>query len=405
MVLRAPVLLFEPRFWAEEGTRYFSFAWAAHARGDWWASLVNLPTSISVGYYALWPNVASTLAAAVPLEQAPRVTTLFAFAVQLAVVAFWLWSRHDLWPARWQKAVGAAVLVLAPLSAEAWLNTINSQFFLVVLTLVVLFARTDTRAVRYAGRAALAVASLTGSLSCVLTPWFVERAWAQRSRERWIQAGVLGAGALLQAVVAVAALSAPDSLIAERAGLPPLATVVAVGATQSLGLVLGGIDWMRVVAADIIARGGLGAAAWLWLAGGAAVLFAISLGVPARDRARLLSLYVTLLVVVVATSLGDDKLALVPPGVAERYFMPANTLLMLILLAAAGAPSRHRAQPIILSIVLGWTLLQGAARFAEQPFVRDDWPRWRDEVARFRADPTHRPGVWPGGWSIEPPPR
>lgn len=406
LVARAPTLWATPRFWAEEGTRYFELAWAAHTRGDWWTSLINTPATLSVGYFALWPNLASTLAAAVPLDYAQLVTTVMAAMVQLAVVAYWLWATFDLWPAPWQKVAGAAILVLAPLSAEVWLNTINSQFFFLMLTVLVLCARTDgARAIRVSGRVALALASLTGSVSCLLAPWFVGRAWTTGERERWVQAGILCAGAAVQVVVALLALSTPDSLIGQRAGLPPASTIVAVAWTQSLGLVLAGIGLMRQFADQILAGGGLGHAAWLWAVAAVAALAALTTGLTVRERAALLSVYVTLVVAVITTSLGDDKLALVPPGVAERYFLTANVVLMLTILAAAGRWPLRAWQGLALRTCLVWTLVHGGIRFTEQPFVRADYPEWRTEVSRWRADPAYHPQIWPAGWAVRPPTR
>lgn len=410
--LRAPSLLIEPRFWAEEGTRYFAYAWQVRVDGQWWLALVNAPTTLSVGYFGLWPNLASTLAAMVPLEWAPTVTTVAALVVQVSVAAFWLWSRFELWPEAWQKGLGLVLLLVTPLTAEAWLNTINSQSFFVVLTLLVLLATPEPGRGRWTARVALAVAGLTSSVSCVLTPWFLERAWSGRERERWIQAAILGAAALIQLGVALQSSGAAGSLIGQRHGLPSLSTLVAVWSTQSIGLVLGGIAWMRTEAAWIVAHGGL---SWgwtlVWLVAVVAAIIGVTQGLPPRDRGRVISIYCGLLTVVVTASLGDDKLALVPPGVAERYFLAPNMLLALTLLAAVGTGTAAHRQGVGRwrrwgqGLVLVWVIVHGSARYAEQPFVRADWPRWSDEVAHWRSDPSQPLHVWPGDWTIAPPPR
>src|SRR5690349_9841021 len=91
IIARAPALFSAPRLWAEEGTRYFPTAF----HKGWLPSLLQ----VQHGYYALWPNLAATLAARlVPLASAPLVTTLFAFAAQLMPVALILWGRGPLWP-------------------------------------------------------------------------------------------------------------------------------------------------------------------------------------------------------------------------------------------------------------------------------------------------------------------
>ena len=76
IVLRCPRLFFEPRFWAEEGSVFFAYAFKHSA-----LSALTRPDG---GNYDLPRNLASILAVNLaPLEWAPLVTTLFAFGIQL----------------------------------------------------------------------------------------------------------------------------------------------------------------------------------------------------------------------------------------------------------------------------------------------------------------------------------
>ena len=74
-LLRAPWLLFAPRFFAEEGVVYFRYA-TSH-------SFLETLGAWHLGYFALVPNLGAALAALLPLPYAPYATSLVGFLVQL----------------------------------------------------------------------------------------------------------------------------------------------------------------------------------------------------------------------------------------------------------------------------------------------------------------------------------
>ena len=76
---RAPYLLVHGRFFAEEGTMYFSHM----KHGSVW--FVARP----VGYIYAFCNIATSLATHVPLERAPLVTAW----LSLGVIALLIWAR------------------------------------------------------------------------------------------------------------------------------------------------------------------------------------------------------------------------------------------------------------------------------------------------------------------------
>ena len=122
MFFRAPSFFFEPRFWAEEGIIYFSNAF----NNPWYKALFTP----HLDYLSLFNNIASTLAAnIVQLKDAPLITTLLAFAVQVIPLAIVLWSQSELWGSAVKKAVGILIILFVPLSGEIWLATNCSQFY------------------------------------------------------------------------------------------------------------------------------------------------------------------------------------------------------------------------------------------------------------------------------------
>lgn len=95
IALRAPVLVLAPRLWAEEASVYLAYAQSQ----SFLRSLLFVPTSdFPAGYLNLPANLASTLAAFVfPLELAPAVAMVIAFALQLVPFVIVLWGRSRFW--------------------------------------------------------------------------------------------------------------------------------------------------------------------------------------------------------------------------------------------------------------------------------------------------------------------
>ena len=232
MVARAPTYFIAPGFWAEEGLLYFAYAWSHH----WWETLRATPS----GYYLLWANVAATIAAAVaPLRLAPLVTTILALGVQLAPVALVAFGEAPEWRTPARRVGGVAIVIFASLTDEIWLNTINSQFHLSLLAVLLLLEPAAVSARRAAVYAALvALCGFTGPVSCFLAPLYVVKAWHTRARPAIVQAGVLVAASIIQGIIV---------WHIARAGLP--------GPPRTAGLTLGTfglIIWMKALLLPVV---------------------------------------------------------------------------------------------------------------------------------------------------------
>ena len=199
LVLRDPSLFTTPRFFAEEGVFYFRNA----ATGDAWAALSQTPK----GYLSLFANVAAYLAALAPLHAAPLVTTLFATAVQLAILAFVIWGPLPFLRSTAARLLIGLVLLHVGQSDAIWLNSIHLHAQLPVLTVLVLLDRRHqvSRAHTLGTCLLLLFAGLEGVTSCVLVPLFAWRWWRSRSSLHGLQVAVLGATAALQLVLVASA--------------------------------------------------------------------------------------------------------------------------------------------------------------------------------------------------------
>ena len=103
LLLRSPGSLLHPQFWAEDGTLFFQ---EAFNRG--FLSTILQPAS---GYLHSFPRLVAGFSLLVPMEQAPLVFNLAAFAVQLVPALYLLGPRMArLIPAFSARAAGGAAV-------------------------------------------------------------------------------------------------------------------------------------------------------------------------------------------------------------------------------------------------------------------------------------------------------
>ena len=411
------MLLLEPRFWAEEGSIHFAYA-MSH---DGFRALAFVPLNGGpAGYFNLVPNLATWIAArCVALELAPLVTTLCALAVQLVPFAIVVWGRSLLWTTVPQRVAAGLLLVLSPcVVSDVWINTINSQVFLGLVTLLILCERLDDlgRIRRYVYRGLLVLAGVTGVYTAVLAPAAVFRAYRVRGREACIHAALIVAAVVLQAGAygmtdAAAGLDRQRFAVVDwgrtlafaayhSALRPLLGDAVGGPLTTAIGLreALGGPDlWQPLHGLELPGAYSAWAAVLSVLA--VAGLLAI-LGRPRRlEQQILLAALVSLwLVVVPATA---------PAVVRLRYAVLPGLVVVLLALQTAlrGGPAARVSARLLLAICL----LTGIGDFRREIIPGAfgqlaNRPDWTEEVARWRSQPRYPPRIWPyseaGSWRL-----
>lgn len=379
---RTPHILLDGRLFAEEGVIYFRDAVAGS-----WADALLAPR---VGYYSAFNKLAALAASAVPLEEAARVTTLCALAVQLAVV--WIIARSDAFGPLWGRALAALVPLFAVPTAEVWLNTINSQFHLAVGTAVLLV--TGSTALPTAFRLAfLLLAGATGPVSVTLAPLFALKALRSRCRRDVLEAALLCALALVQAVLMIRVLAG-----GERAGgISGLALLGAIG-VKNLAL-----PWLGSTAGEVghalVAGSRLTKA--LLVAGLLAFAALVCLPLLRAPAARWLGAAALLLALVsYLGALVKDPWVLLIPAAAGRYAYAPNVLLGLALVAAMAQHGVARPLRLLAGGLALWMLASAFPSYwAPEPYFQG--PSWRAEVAAWRTDPAReRIAIWPQSWVL-----
>jgi len=132
-------------------------------------------TYVDIGprYINLISNISSLISSRLfELESAQYVSVYLSFFVYLIIFYLILFKDSYFFEKNYQKYLGALIVLVAPvMNFEIWLNIINLQVYLAVLTLVILFLRDDNKNNLFY-YILIFVAGLSGIYSCIFTPLF-----------------------------------------------------------------------------------------------------------------------------------------------------------------------------------------------------------------------------------------
>jgi hypothetical protein len=171
IVLRAPELFLYPRFWAEDGSHIFAYAYTQ----DWLSTLLRCEE-----YYLFISNLASLFATRlVSLETSPLIITVIALVVKLAAISIVVCGQSPLWLTPLRKLIIVFIIIFAPSTEEIWLNVNGSQYYLSLITALVLceVGSNTSDWQRYTHRVLILLAGLSGVLSSLLAPFYWMKWW------------------------------------------------------------------------------------------------------------------------------------------------------------------------------------------------------------------------------------
>jgi hypothetical protein len=399
---RCPELLLHPRFFAEEGTTYFSSAYRT-------SFLANI-FSAHYGYYTFYNQLATSLATLVPLDQAPLVTTLMALLVQVGVSVYVLWGDLPLatLPRR------CALAVALPLIAWPghWLTIIGSQCWLGAGAFLLLIsgANGGFRA-RLARGGYLLLAGLTGVVSCFLAPAYLLRGFRQRSREFLLYGALLAACLPVHALVLLRALRSRSAELSCRFIDTDFCAMIGKTLVYLFAVPFTG---RSVYEQPLLANAGAAftggfEAAWgvrlpvhdlfvVPLAVGSAVLFLTGVLI-VRNRARLEVQVMTLALVTV--TLLSNLCSVNGVGGPRYYFIPS--LILLTLLLVSRPPARLRVVHLAVAILVAATLVGNGTEFRSvmgRQAYDPAYPDWQSELQLWRTSPSYQLHIWPTPWTM-----
>lgn len=392
VILRMPNVFLKGRFFGEEGSYFFAYAWHM----DWREALLH-PLG---GYLNIVASGGTLLAKTmvsggiIPLEAAPWITALIALAFQLLPAVIIVTAR-DVWLApRFAKPAALLLIAAAPVAHEVWLHTLHSQFHLTIcVALIVVLDIPLSKGLRALRLFILALAPLCGPAAIVILPFLALRTLVERKAARSIECAALGFGAAIQLLlfyfpVMVRGHSFDpgmlSSLLLIRQAVLPIAGPFA--ATDA-GFVIFKSDGEHLMLVSLAA---------------CLLLFGSLLAIGLRNW-RQPSIWLSLPALVIACISYYGAIAtpqsMLLPLVGERYSFVPNVLFGLSMIALATTSQGHLARfftgIVALEVLVAVIFISGPkAQMA-------NGPAWPDEVAKWRADPDYRLKVWPGeGWTV-----
>lgn len=412
-VLRCPDLLLTPRFFAEEGATYFAAAFRS-------SLLANILTA-HYGYYTLFNQLATSLAASVPLDHAPLVTTLLALSVQVGISCYLLWGDLPLLHTLTRRAVLALAVPLVAWPGH-WLTVIGAQCWLGAGTFFLLLAggsgRQPRRLLLRSGY--LALAGLTGVVSCFMAPAYLWRAIRERSREYFAYTGILTLSVLVHAGVFLSALGHRSPELAGRFPDTPLFPMVGKTVVYQFAVPFtgrGGYEEPLCITAGIAIKTAVenlfGVNLLIHdlfvvplLVGAAVILLTGFLLWQNRHGLEGQLIMLSLVTVTLLSNLCSINAT----GGPRYYFIPS--LMLLTLFLCGRDAGRYRLVQALAGLLLVSTLLANGYEFRSimrKQAYDPAYPDWRAELALWRMSPSHQIGIWPTPWTMnlvgEMPPR
>ncbi len=194
---RSPYIFLNGRFVAEEGSYWFRNAYL-------FGPIKGLTQVFyGSGYFNFWANISSVLATFLSLEYAPFATVYMAFLVQLYLFVFIIFSESSFLVNKFDKFIGSLLVILTPpMVAEVWLNTLTSQVYFSILTILIFFQKEiSNNFFNKTSPLIVLVSGLSSLIPCVLTPFFIYKYFKNRTRLNFLNFVNLTIAALFQSFI------------------------------------------------------------------------------------------------------------------------------------------------------------------------------------------------------------
>lgn len=363
IVLRDPQLFSEPRFWAEEATVFYQTAYFVPT---WEAFLAP-----HQGYLSLWANIAGILANIPPIEYAPSITTGMALIVILTIISAIIVSESEALNSILKKAIAGIAVLVVGATGEIWLTSINSQYYFVLLSFLILI---DKKHNPTKIKASYIVAAVSGSSSVManfLTPLYLLRYFHRREKADLFLFFIFASTAVVQ----LTAIAYSLFVLGDAAYFHP----------GSQARFSSSVDMMSV--AQTVTYYALkypffgDSGQWGWFAAAVFLMIAYTARSEIVDYWEFFASLFLVTTLSVVASLGMTG--------GSRYAYPASVVVVLQLLRY----SRDTQVPTIAKLSAG-ILLAASIGYWSAHFVSnlDDyrdplWPKWSDEVRAWRLEP------------------
>lgn len=186
LFLRSPEIILKGRFWGEEGTVYFKYAYEHSA----------LQTLFFIdfrcGYYYLSAIISALLSSLASLEYAPFISTFCSFLITVLIIYSIYFTPSHLLKNKFLKIIFCLYLVIgSQVVAEVYCNSINTQVYWGIFGVLALFfddeALVRDESKKYLPKqnflnGMLVFACLSGLYCIILFPFFIFKYFLQRDQ-------------------------------------------------------------------------------------------------------------------------------------------------------------------------------------------------------------------------------
>ncbi|MGI4854062.1 MAG: hypothetical protein ACRYF4_08485 [Janthinobacterium lividum] len=386
LVLSTPLNLLHGFLFAEEGTTYLRYARLARP--------MQALLAPHQQYFALFPNALALLVGRMlPLSWAAVCSAWLVLLVHLWLL--YMVAQCERFTSGVTRILAVAAVLLAPGAAAILVGSTQTQFVFGLLCIVVLMSHNDRLPV--SRTLCVLLGGLNGVISCILTPFFLFRAWRTRSLVAWLQAAILCVSCVVQALVLRHALP-----YASRGNISDHSPAVLLNVLSNHMLVLPFFTRFAYHAVSLTAHAPLALFALFALLSLAGFFLLAKIIWPAGPLARLLLLaggfHACCCVIGLEGQYGDLL------GAGERYFFVSNAAvaLALVLRWQQLRSTANFAGRRIVTGLLGLLLLSGLVDTVRFWRLNQSGTVWAGEVRAWRADPTRVTlTANPAGWNVK----
>ena len=394
LATRRPNDLHSPQLWAEDGGIFYTDAY-----NQGWLHALVLPYA---GYLQLFPRLAFGFAQLLPFHLVPRAMNLLALACQAAPVVYLLSARGRTIVESLAVRLALVVVYLGLPLGETHGNVTNSQWYLAILSALMLLASAPTRRwVAGVEIAVVLVAGLSGPFSIALVPLAAYRWWRRRGRtEMSLLVATAGTAAVQVGVVVGNQLdghlrtSGNLGASASRLALIVVDRVVIPAPLGQPGPLQTHVSGRPHAAVLAVLALGLAVAVCLWglLRGGAAV--------------RLFSVAATLELAGALRSPVTDPLrpwlAMIQSDSGGRYFLLPQLAFLAVLIVAVTTVRPPRVRTAVAAALLGVFLFGAVSNWRYAPYRQYDLHAQQATIDHAAPGSEILIPVNPGGdWKID----
>ena len=131
---RSPYIFKHGRFMAEEGSKHFANVY----ENGFWEGLFYV--EMEAGYFNFIANFLTAISSLIAIEFSPIITVYGSLFFVLLPIYFVLFRESKLFDNNKKKIIGSFLLFITPpFVPEIWVNSINTQIYLCISSILILF--------------------------------------------------------------------------------------------------------------------------------------------------------------------------------------------------------------------------------------------------------------------------